>query len=855
MIPNRRLAVVLVAASVMSLGWSVPEAESVDPGSVFPAVVEHLELGRAPAPTIVAVRAALDAGDRSGALHTAERVVATFPPGRERDAAQMVVGLSYREQQRHNLAADAFAAIRAGGGPLAPYASYYEAEQDLARGREADAVRTCERYRAKWPKGPHAGDCLRIVALSEATLGNAAAARAAARAYDQEHPLGTIAERIELALGTRLASTEPAAAVPILRALTVQHGAALTGRIAEQRLGDLAAAGVPNATIPSDTASRMTRAISLRESGRRDAAWEAFESLRRTARDDVAVAAWVTAEAERFGWQTQRWEFLIAQYGAEYDRTGTPDMAWKKYRVIARAGRFDEASTFALQMQAKHATSPQWRRSEEEVGRTLMLAERYPEARTQFDRVAERGGWTGRRAAFSAAFSAWMAGDAEDAVGRFGSVIDADRNSVGESRYWRARAWDQLEHPAEAAADRTWITQNEPWSWYGSLLRVSDPTVPHLVRDGAWPGAAPWNPQLPEPSLVAVDRTGEPLPLPTPVAPQRGPAEAGFATWQWGRAMQSGPTSAALASMVQPPGADRAFEPPASYQPGTLWNPDAGRTALDAFADQYARRWPELQAINDLASVGLYDLSGPMLNDWFELWRSQVRSRDREARRLSGTAPEAWLQLFFTARDHHHASQQIHGLWNTIPDPEVALEAYRLGYPLAHDRYVWSHSREHDLDPFLVLGLMRQESTYNATARSRVGARGAMQIMPRTGHLLADLSDDTRFDAGDLEDPTLAVGYGIRYLGLLMERFGGVYPLAVAAYNGGPFNVSNWLQGPGADTPMDVFVEHIPFRETRDYVKKVSEGYAAYIALYAPEGSALEIPPNPTVDRREVVDF
>ena len=51
-----------------------------------------------------------------------------------------------------------------------------------------------------------------------------------------------------------------------------------------------------------------------------------------------------------------------------------------------------------------------------------------------------------------------------------------------------------------------------------------------------------------------------------------------------------------------------------------------------------------------------------------------------------------------------------------------------------------------------------------------------MQIMPRTGHLLADLSDDTSFDAGDLEDPTLAVGYGIRYLGLLMERFGDVLP-------------------------------------------------------------------------------
>ncbi len=127
--------------------------------------------------------------------------------------------------------------------------------------------------------------------------------------------------------------------------------------------------------------------------------------------------------------------------------------------------------------------------------------------------------------------------------------------------------------------------------------------------------------------------------------------------------------------------------------------------------------------------------------------------------------------------------------------------------------------------------------------------------MLRTGHLLADIEGDLDFTAGDLEDPVLSAEYGIRYLGLLMQRFDGVYPLALASYNGGPFNVSAWLAGTGSDMPIDAWVEHIPFRETRGYVKKVSAGYAAYVALYAPDGAMVNIPSNPRGDHREIVDF
>jgi len=220
-----------------------------------------------------------------------------------------------------------------------------------------------------------------------------------------------------------------------------------------------------------------------------------------------------------------------------------------------------------------------------------------------------------------------------------------------------------------------------------------------------------------------------------------------------------------------------------------------------------------------------------------------------------GLKQEHWRELFYVTRNHHHTMRYTHGMWEDIEDEKVARQAHRLGFPLAHDRTVWTHAREAGIDPFLVLGLMRQESQYSPIATSRVGAKGAMQIMPRTGHLLADLVHDTHFTAGDLEDPILSVGYGIHYLGLLTERFDGVYPLAIASYNAGPHSVSSWLQGTGTDMPVDAFVEHIPFHETRSYVKKVTIGYGTYVALYAPDGTQIDMPAHPLGDNAAIVDF
>ena len=837
---------------------AAPEAtpEATRAGSELPRAPAALEISGAPAPSVDHIRASLEAGDTARALRSATALAQSATDPRERDMASLTEAWLHRARGRYNLASEAFGRVRAGSGPLAAIAAYHEADADWRRGQYGLVVERCEQYRKRWPAGHDATDCLRLLAHSNVSLGRYAAARAQAKAYDDQHETGRITEQIELAIALEIAEERPDEATAIFRALAIEHGAALTGRVSEEQLASLRARGVKGALTPSDPESQMKRALSLRESGRRDAAWEAFEQIGRS--KDTRLQAFYKEESERFGWQTQRWPWLVDYFGGEYARTDDPVWSWKRYSALARSGRFGDAADYALQMQKKHPTSRQWKRSQEEVGRTLMLARRYPEARAQFDIAAAQGGASGRRAALSAAFCSYMAGEDKDAIARYGALPLGDPSTEPEIHYWRAKAALRAEDRATADADIRWLTESDPWGWYTALLDPKEPPAGPFARTGRWAGERQEGADLvtellqraPLEGVLASEATTF-VALPAVVPPKPRGAETAFASFTWG--LPKGP------SYVDPPLPavldDPEQVPPSSYRTSSLWDAEQARAKLAAFSEEYGSKWPELRAVNDLARVGLYDLSGPLLSEWYELWQRAVRSKDATARKLSGTAPEAWRELFLAARDHHNTARSSYAWWETLADRALVLEAYRIGYPLAHDQPVWENAKRYDLDPYLVLGLMRQESTYNSTAKSRVGARGAMQIMPKTGHLLADLVHDTRFDAGDLEDPTVAVAYGIRYLGLLIDRFGGVYPLAVASYNGGPFNVSNWLSGTGLDMPVDAFVEHIPYRETRNYVKKVTSGYSAYIGLYAPKGAALVIPPKPTADRREIVDF
>lgn len=152
-------------------------------------------------------------------------------------------------------------------------------------------------------------------------------------------------------------------------------------------------------------------------------------------------------------------------------------------------------------------------------------------------------------------------------------------------------------------------------------------------------------------------------------------------------------------------------------------------------------------------------------------------------------------------------------------------------FPIRWERYLRARARPHRLDPYLLAGLIRQESEFNPRARSRAGARGLMQIMPATGRQLARRLGVVGYSLKGLNAPDLSLRLGSRYLRDLFDRFDNGTVLALAAYNAGERQVGVWLAS-GGFSDLTEFAECIPFTETRGYVQAVLRNTAIYRELY-----------------------
>ncbi len=142
-----------------------------------------------------------------------------------------------------------------------------------------------------------------------------------------------------------------------------------------------------------------------------------------------------------------------------------------------------------------------------------------------------------------------------------------------------------------------------------------------------------------------------------------------------------------------------------------------------------------------------------------------------------------------------------------------------LRFPIKFFDPIQKNARQNGLDPAIVLGLIRRESAFDKMARSPVGARGLMQIMPKTGRQIAKQLKEKWHSEKTLYDPAVNVKFGAYYYKQLLDQFNGHYALAAAAYNAGPHRVIKWL--PKIPMSADVWIETIPFKETRAYVGAV----------------------------------
>jgi len=130
-----------------------------------------------------------------------------------------------------------------------------------------------------------------------------------------------------------------------------------------------------------------------------------------------------------------------------------------------------------------------------------------------------------------------------------------------------------------------------------------------------------------------------------------------------------------------------------------------------------------------------------------------------------------------------------------------------LRFPIAFAEPVQRYAQSRQLDPALVLAIMRRESIFDPAAQSPVGARGLMQLMPATGRIIAAREGDPALQPADLLEPERNLAYGTAYLAKLLDDFNDRLIFAVAAYNAGPAKVRAWLQSTLTPVPGDVWVE------------------------------------------------
>ncbi|MDN5873172.1 MAG: lytic transglycosylase domain-containing protein [Sinobacteraceae bacterium] len=173
------------------------------------------------------------------------------------------------------------------------------------------------------------------------------------------------------------------------------------------------------------------------------------------------------------------------------------------------------------------------------------------------------------------------------------------------------------------------------------------------------------------------------------------------------------------------------------------------------------------------------------------------------------------LQAVHLAHDWGWYSQSI-----ATAARQGVFHAYDLLYPLPYPKAVAAAATAADLPEDWVYGVIRQESLYNRRAVSPSGAMGLMQLMPATADLVARRNDLPKPDGrNDLFDPRRNLTLGTKYLRTLLDRENGAFVVALAGYNAGASRAEHWL--PSQPLAADVWIENIPYTETRHYIQRI----------------------------------
>jgi soluble lytic murein transglycosylase len=211
------------------------------------------------------------------------------------------------------------------------------------------------------------------------------------------------------------------------------------------------------------------------------------------------------------------------------------------------------------------------------------------------------------------------------------------------------------------------------------------------------------------------------------------------------------------------------------------------------------------------------------------------------AREKYPDSPSVNLRIAQIFRVQGEPVAALNALKRAYPDygqmlPEEATrEVWEIFYPLKWWSNIKEEAKRHNIDPYLIAGLIRQETVFNPNARSRANAYGLMQLLPYVGRDVARKTGAGAITTNDLYNPVLNIQLGTAFVKELMDGFDR-FEYVAAAYNGGPTRVRRWLRElPTAE--IEEWVESIPLSETRLYVQGVYRNTRQYQRLYDEQGN------------------
>jgi len=192
-------------------------------------------------------------------------------------------------------------------------------------------------------------------------------------------------------------------------------------------------------------------------------------------------------------------------------------------------------------------------------------------------------------------------------------------------------------------------------------------------------------------------------------------------------------------------------------------------------------------------------------------------------------------QLYKKAGGYQRAIGLSWGISRKNHHDSISPSLAEILFPKPYIEKARQESFQYNLSPYLVLGLMRQESAFNKKVVSSARAIGLMQLLPTTATRVARSMGTKPPDQNDLKKPEVNIQLGVKYLSGLLNDFEDNIIFALASYNAGPGKVKQWMEIRSHLMPLE-FMESIPYKETRNYVKKVLRNYVIYKTLYGEGG-------------------